>query len=93
MLTLQKKSLPALAQAGAVQAPHCTVITDSLSQAHALQQHIAQLPEPLNVEAVIVSPLSRALQTAVGAFGGTSNTEGTAQPLMIKQEHILVSIT
>lgn len=69
------------------------MITGSLSQAHALQQHISQLPEPLNVEAVIVSPLSRALQTAVGAFGGTSNTEGTAQPLMIKQEHILVSIT
>ncbi len=59
-------------------------------QAHALQQHIAQLPEPLNVEAVIVSPLSRALQTAVGAFGGTSDTEGTAQPLMIKQELIMV---
>ena len=61
-------------------------------QAHALQKHIAQLPEPLNVEAVIVSPLSRALQTAVGAFGGTSDEEGTAKPLMIKQAHILVSI-
>ncbi|BDA43351.1 Phosphoglycerate mutase-like protein [Coccomyxa sp. Obi] len=33
-------------------------------QAHALQKHIAQLPDPLNVEVVIVSPLSRALQTA-----------------------------
>ena len=61
-------------------------------QAHALQKHIAQLPEPMNVEAVIVSPLSRALQTAVGAFGGTSDEEGTAKPLMIKQAHILVSI-
>ena len=60
-------------------------------QAHVLQKHIAQLPEPLNVEAVIVSPLSRALQTAVGAFGGTSDEEGTAKPLMIKQAHILVS--
>ena len=38
-----------------------------------------------------MSPLSRALQTAVGAFGGTSSTEGTAQPLMVKQEEILVS--
>ena len=66
------------------------MITGAFSQAHALQQHIAQLPEPLNVEAVIVSPLSRALQTAVGAFGGTLHTEGTAQPLMIKQDHILV---
>ena len=61
-------------------------------QAHALQKHIAQLPEPLNVEAVIVSPLSRALQTAVGAFGGTCDEEGTAEPLMLKQAHILVSI-
>ena len=61
-------------------------------QAHALQKHIAQLPEPLNVEAVIVSPLSRALQTAVGAFGGTSDEEGTSKPLMLKQAHILVSI-
>ena len=59
-------------------------------QAHALQKHIAQLPEPLNVEAVIVSPLSRALQTAVGAFGGTSEVDGTAKPLMIQQDHILV---
>lgn len=59
-------------------------------QAHALQKHIAQLPEPLNVEAVIVSPLSRALQTAVGAFGGTSEVDGTAKPLMIQQDHIVV---
>ena len=61
-------------------------------QAHALQKHIAQLPDPLNVEAVIVSPLSRALQTAVGAFGGTSDEEGTAKPLMLRQAHILVSV-
>ena len=69
----------------------CGAVTGSLSQAHALQKHLAQLPEPLDVEAVIVSPLSRALQTAVGAFGGTSDTEGTAQPLMVEQEEILVS--
>jgi broad specificity phosphatase PhoE len=59
-------------------------------QAHALQKHIAQLPEPLNVEAVIVSPLSRALQTAVGVFGGTSDVDGTSKPLMIQQDRILV---
>lgn len=39
-------------------------------QAHALRDHIAALPEPLRVDAVIVSPLSRALETAAGAFGG-----------------------
>lgn len=58
-------------------------------QAHALQKHIAQLPDPLKLEAVIVSPLSRALQTAVGAFGGASCQQGDNDKiLMVAQEGI-----
>ncbi len=37
-------------------------------QAHALRAHIKALPEPLGVDVVIVSPLTRALETAVGVW-------------------------
>ncbi len=58
-------------------------------QAHALRKHLAQLPEPLNVEAVIMSPLSRALQTAVGAFGGDACQSGDpGKVLMVAQDAV-----
>ena len=52
-------------------------------QAHALRDHIAALPEPLRVEAVIVSPLSRALETAAGAFGGGTWRSASEGPLLM----------
>lgn len=56
-------------------------------QAHALRDHIHSLPEPLGVDAVIVSPLSRALETAVGVFGGNELRPGEeAKPLMTALE-------
>ena len=52
-------------------------------QAHALRDHIAALPEPLRVDAIIVSPLSRALETAAGAFGGGAwRSAADGPPLM-----------
>ncbi len=56
-------------------------------QAHALRAHIKALPEPVGVDVVIVSPLTRALETAVGVFGGAEwrpNAGGT--PLMTRLE-------
>ncbi len=68
---------------------HIVNVLPCLLQAHALQKHIAQLPDPLNIEAVIVSPLSRALQTAVGAFGGGSCQRGDSDKiLMVAQDGI-----
>ena len=56
-------------------------------QAHALRDHIAALPEPLRVDAVIVSPLSRALETAAGAFGGGAwHSAADGPPLMAALE-------
>ena len=55
-------------------------------QAHALRDHIAALPEPLRVDAVIVSPLSRALETAAGAFGGGAWRADDGPPLMAALE-------
>ena len=67
---------------GGVSDPKCM-------QAHALRKHLAQLTEPLRVEAVIVSPLSRALQTAVGAFGGDACQPGApGEVLMVAQEAV-----
>lgn len=68
---------------------HCVLL---LVQAHALRTHISSLPEPLNVEAVIVSPLSRALQTATGAFGGPEWSPETdkSPALMVAQDAVPV---
>lgn len=52
-------------------------------QAHALGEHIAALAGQFDVDAVIVSPLSRALQTAVGAFGRPACGESNAAPLLM----------
>jgi hypothetical protein len=56
-------------------------------QAHALRAHIRSLPEPLGVDAVIVSPLTRALETAVGVFGGVEwRPSAGGTPLMTRLE-------
>ena len=59
-------------------------------QAHALRDHIRALAEPLGVDVVIVSPLSRALETAVGVFGGAELLPGEeGEPLMaLKSEPV-----
>ena len=56
-------------------------------QAHALCAHTRGLPEPLLVDAVIVSPLTRALETAAGVFGGAEWRPGAGgTPLMTQLE-------
>jgi hypothetical protein len=60
-----------------------TALLVLLLQAKALQQHIKQ--SGIQVDVVIVSPLKRALQTAVGCFGNHSSKpcNGTP-PLMLE---------
>lgn len=55
-------------------------------QAEALHQHIANLPDRLEVDLVVSSPLTRTLETATGVFGSQEwkdSSQGT--PLMRKQ--------
>jgi hypothetical protein len=53
-------------------------------QAHALGDHLRRVTH--RVDVVIVSPLMRALETAVGAFGQSEWKSGTGhQPLMAAQ--------
>ena len=55
-------------------------------QAEAVQQHLAGLQQPLQVEVVICSPLTRTLETAVGIFGTREWTDDTqGKPLMLQQ--------
>lgn len=55
-------------------------------QAEAVQQHLAGLQQPLQVEVVICSPLTRTLETAVGIFGTTEWTDDMqGTPLMLQQ--------
>ena len=57
-----------------------------------VKQHIKALPESIDLQAVIISPLTRALETAIGAFGGDDWTEGDAfEPLMVAQNSIEVA--
>ena len=56
------------------------------AQAEAVQQHLAGLQQPLQVEVVICSPLTRTLETAVGIFGTREWTDDTqGKPLMLQQ--------
>lgn len=62
-------------------------------QARKLRQHIQGLPDSLQLQAVVVSPLTRAIETAIGAFGGADWTQAdSAQPLMLAQEAVEVLI-
>ena len=76
--------------------PACVLLTESArsdfkesacAQAHALRAHIAGQPESVEVDAVIVSPLSRALQTAVGAFGQSPWVGPKGGPALMIQQH------
>lgn len=63
-------------------------------QAYQLRKHVSELPNSLQLQAVIVSPLTRAIETAIGAFGGAVCQEGdTVKPLMIAQNALEVTFT
>lgn len=56
-----------------------------------MRQHIQGLPDSLQLQAVIISPLTRAIETAIGAFGGADSTQADrAKPLMLAQEAVKV---
>ena len=83
--TCSSKSLPSLSCSSL-----CCDVLSILScipvQAEAVQQHLAGLQQPLQVEVVICSPLTRTLETAVGIFGTRECTDGTQRkPLMLQQ--------
>ena len=60
-------------------------------QAQGLREHIKSLPESLDIQAVIVSPLTRTLETAIGAFGGDVWQDGDkVSPLMVSQDSVEV---
>uniref|UniRef100_A0A0A9C1B5 Phosphoglycerate mutase family protein n=1 Tax=Arundo donax TaxID=35708 RepID=A0A0A9C1B5_ARUDO len=54
-------------------------------QAECLREHVNKSGLAKRIELVISSPLLRAMQTAVGVFGGENNTDGvSAPPLMVE---------
>lgn len=55
-------------------------------QARALGRHIRALGGAFRADAIIVSPLTRTLETAAGVFGGECWQQGDPQPpLMLEQ--------
>ncbi|KAM3393062.1 hypothetical protein ACQJBY_013966 [Aegilops geniculata] len=55
------------------------------SQVDCLREHVTECGLAKKIELVIVSPLMRTLQTAVGVFGGGNYTDGvSAPPLMVE---------
>ena len=62
-----------------------------MMQAAALKRHNKTEPN-VRPEVIIVSPMTRAIETAIGAFGGDKWQEGgKAAPLMVEQKAIAVS--
>eukprot|EP01023_Acetabularia_acetabulum_P040833 TRINITY_DN3964_c0_g3_i1.p2 TRINITY_DN3964_c0_g3~~TRINITY_DN3964_c0_g3_i1.p2 ORF type:complete len:336 (+),score=55.22 TRINITY_DN3964_c0_g3_i1:53-1060(+) len=55
-------------------------------QAAALKMHLAE--NKIEVDVVIVSPMSRALETAVGVFGGGDWVANGLPPLMVQQNYV-----
>ncbi|XP_050904832.1 phosphoglycerate mutase-like protein 1 isoform X2 [Lathyrus oleraceus] len=54
-------------------------------QVENLQKHVKANELPKKIELVVVSPLLRTMQTAVGVFGGEAYTDGISEPpLMIE---------
>ncbi|AES98339.1 phosphoglycerate mutase family protein [Medicago truncatula] len=54
-------------------------------QVENLQKHVKAIGLSKKIELVVVSPLLRTMQTAVGVFGGEANTDGVNKPpLMIE---------
>ena len=66
-----------------------------LVQASQLADYVDKHKIKREVDVVIVSPLSRALETAVGAFGGSEVTSGSGSVLMqsLKAEEVSISFT
>jgi len=62
------------------------------SQAAKLQKHINHLKKPLDLDAVIVSPLFRTLETASGVFGGGTIENGNKM-LMVEQHKVHNEVT
>jgi len=55
------------------------------SQVDTLREHVTKCGLAKKIELVIVSPLLRTMQTAVGVFGGGNYTDGaSASPLMVE---------
>ena len=52
-------------------------------QTAALKRHLAGLPQPFRVDVVIVSPLTRTLETAAGVFGGGDWTAADGDDLQL----------
>lgn len=65
------------------------VLTPSLLlpwQAEALHRHIQSLPEQLQIDLVVSSPLTRTLETATGVFAGQAwSDDSQGLPLMREQ--------
>ena len=60
--------------------------TKLLIQAEALHKHIAQLPDRLDIDLVVSSPLTRTLETATGVFASQQWTDSSqGAPLMREQ--------
>ena len=51
-----------------------------LHQAHALGRHMHSMPPTNGVQLVVVSPLTRTLETAAGVFGVDPSTGATLEP-------------
>lgn len=61
-----------------------------LMQAEVLKKHVASQPG-IRPQVVIVSPMTRAIETAIGAFGGqTWKKSEEAKPLMREQQAVEV---
>jgi hypothetical protein len=74
-------------QAGRPPSPHPSPVPTL--QALALNKHIQGLGSGFQVDAVVVSPLTRTLETAAGVFGRGRWQEGDAQlPLMVAQVRV-----
>ncbi|KAG4954879.1 hypothetical protein JHK87_040473 [Glycine soja] len=49
-----------------------------------LPKHMKACGLSKNIELVVISPLLRTMQTAVGFFGGEAYTDGISEPLMME---------
>lgn len=60
-------------------------------QAEALHRHIQNLPEQLQIDLVVSSPLTRTLETATGVFAGRAwSDDSQGIPLMREQSGLQV---
>lgn len=64
----------------------------SFMQAAALRRHVLGQPG-VRPQVIIVSPMTRAIETAIGAFGGDKwETTDSNPPLMLEQAEIPVIV-